>query len=567
MSSSSVKSKSIVPICKDYLPTYVVVYGESLVNLYVNALSQNSNHYHRMIIQIIHYLWTTLFYFCPSKDGIIKCIVSILTTPFTKENQWIAENAVIKLPTILRLNDWQSRNDTSECKELLFSKPLIGIYPCTLYYALTLDYIFILAHYYIDTNFMLTLGAALEMDFQISYLAVVVLQSCESIKALFEINPMASPLREAEIHLIVQNAIDEWLLVMDNNGIEFDDDGLTMEYKSLTVMIKLGVEIISLIPKEDKQRQSSLIRYGIISTLNHLTQQMLDLYVWEWVSKIILNISNTQIVGLHNDDDVIHDIDLVMRIDEVGHMVNAELLRFDDLIRLSHQSWEFAFVLKEEEQEQDVANHILENALQCFANILSIHARPIMNHLPSQVFKQMIQILTLTENITIRETILIILDAVMQNNVNNINTLVNQCDLLDALQKIINTSCDNYVVFTILSRLLDSCHASKIFDDYPLIMTITIKNAFPAPYLQSINCLNSLLQNNNNSLFIKTNYLESMCIFLKRLDMDDCLEGLAPYHALFHNTLNALNNMDWTKAKILLQDVIKTLKKYDLKMS
>ena len=120
------KSNLLQIICKDYLPTYVVVYGESLVNRYVNELSQNSHH-HQMIIQIIYYHWTSIFYFC-TNEGIIKCIASILTASFTNENQWKAEQAILKLPTILQLNDWQSRKDT---QDLLFSKPLIGIYPCT----------------------------------------------------------------------------------------------------------------------------------------------------------------------------------------------------------------------------------------------------------------------------------------------------------------------------------------------------------------------------------------------------------------------------------------------------
>lgn len=355
---------------------------------------------------------------------------------------------------------------------------------------------------------------------------------------------MASPLREAEIHLIVQNATDEWLMI-NSNGIPIDDDG----WYGITLpqMIKLAVEIISLIPKEDKQRQSSLCHHGIINTLNRLTNdeclEVLDLNVWECLSKIILNISTniTQIIGLVNDDIM-------------------------DLIRLSHQCFEFGLVLQEEEQEEYGANHILENSIKSFANIQLMHVRPIINDLPLKVFKQMIQILSLTENITICQTILIILDVIMQNNVTNINTLVNQCDLLDALQKIINTRrC--VTMFKILSRLLDSCHAAKVFEDYPFILSITIKNAFTSfpPDHASINCLNSLLQNNKNSLLIRTNYVDSLYMFLKGLDNDSqTLVGLEPYHSLFHNTLNAFKNMESNSNK-LLQDIIQTLEKYELK--
>lgn len=369
------------------------------------------------------------------------------------------------------------------------------------------------------------------------------LKACRCMKALVEISPLAYEFREAEIHLILLNSVRQW--TCDVASIESQDSKHGAKLIILQQIIKIGVHIISLM--DDKETSISLLNHGITNNLIYLTESnIIDSSVWESISRIIYHVSD---LSYFDDDDIDDNNDDIMR-------------RYNELMFLGRECLQLGL---DDDNVLQGPNPILDNTCQFLANMVELHGHiyvGIMNDLPRKSLQRMIQILPLTQDIFVREGIMDVLKIIiLRFGVESfaVDTLINECDLFDALQQTMKLSMEDFPenrrfssVFTILARLLVSAsYATKIFNEYPQIIAI-IMNSFTSrnkyDHIASIDCLNSLLQNiNNNLLFLKSNFIESLCLFLQGLKEDFIQNGDLDYWdeylSFFDKTGNALTNM------------------------
>ena len=368
--------------------------------------------------------------------------------------------------------------------------------------------------------------------------------ACCCIGALVKVNPGSLLWRRSQTHLLFLKSIKtEW-----------------MHDETLSIFTEKGLEIISLL--DGNREQISLINHGILDILISITIKvhLLNCSVFQFVSKIIRNLSACL--------DIFHD-----------NLDNGV-----DIMRLGHTCLQLALAMYDydDDDDDDDVNMTLYNTTQFLTNMIDIHRWPIMDYLPTKSFKQMIQIFSSTNDVWI----LAMFEAIIEDdNDEHVNTLINECGLLQALQQLLvqphGAESINYHP-QILGRLLSSeSHATKIINDYPQIiieimngLSINTKTIKYREYMMkqlhtstSMGYLNCLFENiaNKNLFFTKNNFVDSLFTFLV---MEDGVsytlkEQEQQYLTLLKNTSNTLQATHMV-SKLLLYIGIILKKKYEL---
>ena len=380
-------------------------------------------------------------------------------------------------------------------------------------------------HIYLDSDFLGQILSLITEDDGSDY--DIIFDASRCIRPLVKIHPNAMEWAQLQTHLIFLDLINE---------IKNDS--------TLSDLTLIGLEIISLMP--DAEKQISLVNHGIIDALISITHKMnLDEKIFVFISKVICNISHCMDFAISIDDEP----------NDEPILLDMDITKYNGLMRLLDPCLQLGLGLgvsfEEEEEEdafeEDQPNHVvLANSCKFMKNIVLLHDWPIMHHLPTKVWPEMISLLPKCVDQEMRDDIIAVFEGIIiKFNHYDVNRWINDVKLLDELQKIDQPIAG---ILRILSRLCRTNHATQIINDYPQLMT-KIMNSLSSNseiiIIKSMDCLNNLFENNDNYLlFTKTNCTELLCTFLLK---EDCVSYTEEYHqnyiTLYNNTLNVLKNL------------------------